>query len=229
MKSFLTKIKNWWRTKNAVGKILTVISCLAAVCILTVAGLFASAYAKDAARRRARQAATEEELLKGAITEDGVTYVRNPNVMTFLFLGIDNRTEAEAEATAVDEDGKHIVAGQSDAVMLAAFDMEKNTVKVVNVPRDSMVDVQEYELGAVKGDVVREQITLQYAQVWDEEKAAELVKDVISTQIFDGLYIDYYAAVNFAAIPKIVDDIGGLDVAMSGRVMSVFRSSFTSP
>ena len=144
MKHLLSKVSAWWKSKNTIGKILTVISCIAIVFIFSICGLFVSAYSKDVARQKAKQAATEEELLKTAIVKNGITYVKNQNIVTFLFMGIDNRTESEVVDSALRTGGEDRVMGQADAIMLAAFDMEAETVKLVNIPRDSMLNVQEY-------------------------------------------------------------------------------------
>ena len=216
MKSFLLKIKNWWQNKNILGRMLTVVAFLSVLCICSLGGLFLSVYMKDVSRRKAKQMASEEELLKTAIVEDGVTYVKKSGIVTFLFLGIDTRTESEVVSNLQKYEGASQVAGQSDAIMLIAYDMDNSTVKVINIPRDSMVYIQTYTRTAGKGIQAYEQIALQYAFGRSDSEAAKLVKDIISEQIFVNLDIDYYAALNYVAIPKIVDDIGGLDITMSG-------------
>ena len=66
MKHIISKVISWWKSKNIIGKILTVISCIAIVFIFSICGLFVSAYSKDVARQKAKQAAKKAEEEKAA-------------------------------------------------------------------------------------------------------------------------------------------------------------------
>ncbi len=209
IKKICSKICNWWKQKSLGSKLLTVIGA-AALCFILVIGIsFAQIYIKDQKRRAALSAVDTTGRPINSRVLNGQVYVPNPNIVTILFFGIDSREKL------FYDDMVPGTFGQSDIIMLAAYDTVNKTVKVVNVPRDSMVKVHRFATDGSRANYKREQITCQYGYGKNPDHCVELVKEILTEQIFNGLKIDYYVVINYGALPVIVDDIGGVTVTMS--------------
>lgn len=93
-------------------------------------------------------------------------------------------------ATDIDET-------RTDNIMVVAFDTKKHTVNVMNVPRDTMSNVNK--TGANR------KINAAYGTKQGIEQTKKQVKQVM------GFTPDKYMVVNFQGIAEIVDAIGGVD------------------
>ena len=93
-------------------------------------------------------------------------------------------------ATDIDET-------RTDNIMVVAFDTKKHTVNVMNVPRDTMSNVNK--TGANR------KINAAYGTKQGIEQTKKQVKQVM------GFTPDKYIVVNFQGIAEIVDAIGGVD------------------
>ncbi len=209
LKNLAQKIRNWWKSKSFGSKLLTIVG-LAAVCVIAfIAISFAQVYVKDQKRRAALTATDASGRPVNSRVLNGVVYVPNPDIVTILFLGIDSREKLYYDDMVPG------TFGQSDIIMLAAYDTAKNTVRIVNVPRDSMVKIHEYATDGSPHNWSEGQITLQYGYGKNLDHCVELVKEVLTKQVFNALTIDHYVVINYGALPVIVDEIGGVTVTMS--------------
>ena len=125
-------------------KALAALAIVLAACILVVAGLGIAALTivgEGKASLAQADGAAAVSLVEGATTDDGgatveyegARYARNERMATVCFLGVDR--EGPARAT----EG----AGQADAVVVAAVNLETSAVDLIGVPRESMVEVDE--------------------------------------------------------------------------------------
>ncbi|HIY53423.1 MAG TPA: LCP family protein, partial [Candidatus Agathobaculum merdavium] len=99
---------------------------------------------------------------------------------------------------AVDEDET-----RTDALMVATMDINKKTVNVMNIPRDTMCN------NGVSG--ASRKINAAYAMGGIEQTKKEIERLM-------GFKPDYYVIVNFDGIAKIVDAIGGVDYEVPFRM-----------
>ena len=210
MKKKLSALKAWWRIKTAGEKVLSVLCFLAVVCLVYVGVSFGSTYYADKQRRAALSATDTEGRPLNSRVHNGKVYVPNPDVTTYLIMGIDKKDDADISELKAYE------FGQADSIMLAVLDSKAKTAKLVNIPRDTMVDIKTYAPDGSVDTVDWEQICLQYAYGKSPSHCAELMEKAITEQVFPGITIDHYAALHFFVLPVIVDDIGGLDITMSG-------------
>lgn len=87
--------------------------------------------------------------------------------------------------------------GRSDTIMVATFNPKKQTMKLLSIPRDTLVKIPGYRK--------KDKINAAYAFGGKEET----IKTV--EQLLD-IPIDYYVTVNFNGFKNIVDILGGVKV-----------------
>ncbi len=138
---------------------------------------------------------------------EGTEYGYRDDTINILFLGID-KDDVMASRSAFGNS-----VGQSDAIFLASVDLSDNCVRVIAIPRDTMVQLKMYDgdgnyIGTDMG-----QLTLQYAYADGMEKSASLVASQVSA-LLNEIPINGYIAVNLTALTAINDAVGGVDVTM---------------
>ncbi len=144
--------------------------------------------------------------LGNTFKEDGRTYRINHDVKAVLFLGIDDG----------NKDQKGFVAdsgGRSDTIMLLVMDKSSGTTQIVAISRDTMTDVDAYD---IKGDYAYTSLThlnMQYAYGDSPMRSCYLTKKVVS-RILYGLRIEGCISLAAEGIPAIVDSMGGLTFTM---------------
>lgn len=149
----------------------------------------------------------------------GETYQYKEHLINILCMGIDKEEEMD---TRNDEDGS---VGQADAIFLVSLDLEAKEVRVITVPRDTMVVLEVYTEDGKYLNSHLEQLTLQYGYADGEELSAELMCKRVSELLYY-LPINAYAAINFEALWEINDAIGGVDITMDDDY-TLMDSSFT--
>ncbi len=149
------------------------------------------------------------ELPEDSLFYQGKAYIPNPDVTTFLFLGIDRKTEVD------DDSLTPMLQGQADTILLAVLDAKRGTIKVISIPRDTMVTIQHYDPDGTPSVTDEEQICRQYAYGKNPQHAEEMTERIITEQIFEGVTVDHYASLNLVALPTLIDDIGGVKVTMA--------------
>ena len=147
----------------------------------------------------------------GLFTYKGRKYRYNDHLSHFLFLGVDTTGDINTER-------KPVYAGQSDTLMLLSYDRKEESLQLISIPRDTMTQIAYY---SVDGDYIgREegQITVQYAFGDGKHKSCELTRDVVS-DLFYGLRIQGYAAINLSAMPVLADVLGGVELVVPDHSM----------
>lgn len=140
------------------------------------------------------------------ITYKGEKYIYNENITSVLCMGVDKREIS-------DEDVTIGTAGQADMLMLAILDTESGKVKLWNISRDSMTDVDIYN---VDGEYVRTeklQACLAFAYGDGFHKSCENTVKSVSRLLY-GMPIQSYAVLDLEAIRPLNDAIGGVEVTI---------------
>lgn len=138
------------------------------------------------------------------ITYKGETYLYNENVTAVLCMGID-REDIEGNVSTIGQ------SGQADMLMLAILDTENGNVNLWNISRDSMTDVDIYN---VDGDYIRTenlQACLAYAYGDGQKTSCENTVRAVSRLLY-GMPIQSYAAIDLDAIRPLNDAVGGVEV-----------------
>ncbi|PYZ96283.1 transcriptional regulator [Alteribacter lacisalsi] len=127
---------------------------------------------------------TQLELERGSHSEyreEEVSLSSDP--VSVLFLGIDSRDSN--------------LRGLSDAMVLATFNPNEGTVKMLNIPRDSRVEI----VGRGTQDKIN------HAHAFG---GVDMTIDTVEN--FLQVPVDYFATINFTAFMEIIDAFGGVEV-----------------
>lgn len=110
--------------------------------------------------------------------------------VTFLLVGSDTRADIAAGETP---------DARSDAIMIARLAGNRQNAQIISIPRDSWVDVPGYGMNKINAAYAFGGPTL-------------LIQTV--EQLTD-IRIDHYAAISFAGLISMTDDLGGVDVQVA--------------
>lgn len=138
------------------------------------------------------------------ITYEGKTYAFNTNIVTFAFIGIDK------ESMGLD-DGVVGTAGQSDTIAILAYDTATGQSKIIVVPRETMVDVNTYDVNGGYLDIKKMQICLAYAYGDGAETSCNNAMTSISRLLY-GMTINHFISLDLDGIVAITDAVGGVEV-----------------
>lgn len=214
----LTRKKKKRRFHAAVWCVGVLAALLVMVCAgLLVVGAIGKARLKKVSARQpelaaaeAAEAPTEEEIevwQEGWVKYQGKIYAYNEDILTFLFMGVDQRSETVQEV-ADGSDG-----GQADALFLLVLNPHNQTASIIGINRNTMTEIDIYnEEGAYVNTVIA-QIAVQHGFGNGVEKSCEYQKEAVS-RLFYHLPIHGYAAVNMSAIEILNDEVGGVDVTV---------------
>lgn len=202
-------------------KILKKILLFLLILIIILAGgcvyLFFSGKAKlkekgDASRPELKPVNTKDVKIDTEILDEdtlkynGVKYKYNDEMMNFLFLGTDT-------SGAISEGEKEGEAGQADTIILAALDNRNKKITLIPVNRDTMTEISIYDIYGKFVRKQKEQLALAYSYGDGEKKSAELTEEAVSN-LFYGLPIHGYFAINTSAIAILNDLVGGVEVTL---------------
>ncbi|MCS0654753.1 LCP family protein [Cytobacillus firmus] len=86
--------------------------------------------------------------------------------------------------------------GRADTLIVATFDPEDKTIKLLSIPRDTMVEIADS----------REMDKINHSFNGGKQNTVETVENFLN------IPIDYYATVNFEAFKNTIDLLGGITV-----------------
>ncbi|WP_078594257.1 LCP family protein [Evansella clarkii] len=118
---------------------------------------------------------------RSELREEAVNPTSDP--ISILFLGLDSR------------DGD--LSGRTDAMVLATFNPDEKSIKMLNIPRDSLVDIA--------GRGTRDKINHAHA-------FGGLDMTVSTVENLLNIPVDYFVSLNFDAFMQIIDELGGIEV-----------------
>lgn len=157
---------------------------------------------------------SNEEISSGKeLNVDGVTYVQRRKVESYLFIGVD----MNGEATGVDS---YIQGGQGDVQMLLTIDNLNRTWQILQLNRDSMVNVPV--LG-IQGNVVSsefQQLCMAHSYGSGREDSCENNVNTVS-DLLNGQKINGYFAMNMDGIGILNDLVGGVTVNVTSDFSAV--------
>ena len=155
---------------------------------------------REASQPEDIQTVEEAETVDDGLTVEyqGKTYRYNENVVSIVVMGYDRRQD-------VSVTGK---AGQADAIMVVALDTSTGLMRVIGVPRDTMVDVDENVGDAFIGQD-KMQIALAFSYGDGYESSAENVVRAVSRVLYN-MPMNYYLALNMEGVGPINDAVGGV-------------------
>ena len=189
--------------------VITVISVVLSL-VLVIAALAFSMYIRG--KDSMNQSNTEIKIPESIDAEQsgdyiiykGERYRLKSNLTSILFLGVDKRKSSEADKQIGENH-------QSDVIALGVIDSAGGTIKIINVPRDIMTDVNVYSPSGGYVGRERMQIALAYAY-GDGKKTSCINAQEAVSRLFYNIPINTYFSMNLDGIQEINDSVGGVDV-----------------
>lgn len=178
----------------------------------TIAALFIM---RNRGKDSLKQNQTEEVISapEDAVVEDegklvvykGERYCYNENVISILCMGVDKTIQEEETDNVIGENG------QADTLFLAVFDAETGQMSLLNISRDSMVDVNRYNVEGQYLGTEEMQVCLAYAYGDGKGKSCENVATSVSRLLY-GMPINAYVAMDYSGISVLNDEVGGVTI-----------------
>lgn len=162
---------------------------------------------REAAEWTIDNAALEPEDTYHTIVYQGKEYEYRKDIVNVLCLGIDKK-----EQLSLRNDFDHSV-GQADAVYLASIDTKKHEMRILAIPRDTMVILQMYNDNGEYLGMRDGQLTLQYAYADGMEKSAQLMVGQVSKLLY-GVPVNTYVAINIYSLWNVNAAVGGVYLTM---------------
>lgn len=182
---------------------LTISACIAIIIVFILGGFV---FIRTSGLKHLQN--RTQENLPGRIKYQNIFYEYNTDIITFLIMGIDKGKET-IEPWEIDDGGN----GQADALFLAVLNTKDKTLKVININRNIMTDINIYDEDGVYYGSHTAQIALQHAYGKSAEDGCIYQLETVKN-LFYNIPIHGYAAVNIAAVPALNDAVGGVDVSV---------------
>ena len=204
------KGKRGFFTKLLIGFLVAVLSIL-----LIVTGAFFAM--RELGRRRLASEPVAEKVempqeLDVASGDDGVVYYKGgtyhykADLINILLMGTDREGEL-ADLHAAEG----MSSGQADTLFLLSLNKRTGESHLLNISRDSMVDVDEYNVSGEYTGTSRMQICLAYAYGDGGDLSSRNVEKSVSRLLY-GVPINAYAAIDLDAIEPMNEAVEGVQV-----------------
>ncbi len=184
---------------------------LIAAAVIALAVLFAFQAGKPRGSGNSSTGKTVEELLglgEGAapVYYKGKEYRLNPDLESYLFMGIDRRGE-------VEDGGSHPHGGHADVLLVLVLDRTRERVTALQLDRDTMTEIAA--LDSTGKEIGTQTLQLEYAHYYGSggEDSCENTVRAVSGLLF-GVELDGYAALQMDCIPVLNDAVGGVTVTI---------------
>ena len=176
-------------------------------------------YTKQEQKAAAVQTEQSETEDNNVVTYNGKKYKYNTDIKALLFLGIDRSEKVEVNSQPGE-------GGQADTILLVVLDRSEKTLKVIEVSRDTMIDISVYDASGSFLAKSKAQIALQYAYGNSTGKSSQLMKNTVS-DLFYGIPVNGVITLDIEGLSKIVDAVGGVRIVVPDDY-SVIDPAFTT-
>ena len=146
----------------------------------------------------------EEETLGNTVVHEGVEYLLNENIETFLVLGLD-KFEGASSLDSYNNDK------QADFLMLFIFDNASKQYTAIHINRDTMVDINVLGVAGNKIDTVHKQIALSHTYGNGRDLSCHNTADSVSSLLM-GIKVNHYVSVTLDSVAVMNDLVGGVTV-----------------
>ncbi|MBO4734106.1 MAG: LCP family protein, partial [Clostridia bacterium] len=130
-------------------------------------------------------------------------YKLNSDVISFLFIGIDRGNVNANMTTGLN--------GQADTILVAAINTKTKNVTVIPISRETLVDVNMYNISGGYSGVANKQVCLAYAYGKTTEECSENVLRSVG-RILYGINISSYVTMDLNALEKLSNSMGYIEV-----------------
>ena len=146
-------------------------------------------------------------IVSKTITRNGIDYYPRQDITVMLFMGID-------QMEPVSDSGVFTNPGAADAVMLMIFDEKNETISILQINRDTMLDIPILGIGGREAGTMYGQLALAHTYGSGLEDSCINTRKAIS-RFLGGISIDYYIAMNMGAVAILNDAVGGVTVTVT--------------
>jgi len=147
---------------------------------------------------------------------DGAWYAPRDDVETVLVLGLD-RSEQEG----IGESGAY---AQSDLILLLKIDRTNETYQAIQINRDTMAEIQDFDQYGRPSGTYMAQLTLAYAHAQaytkNDRTAGMAAVDAVSRLMY-GVEIDHYITLTMNGLMALNDLVGGVTVEIKDDFSAV--------
>ena len=150
----------------------------------------------------------------------GTEYKYRSDMINVLCMGIDK----EEVMWERDDDGGSI--GQADMVLLLSVDLTKKQIRIINIPRDTMVSIVTCDPDGNPTGAFEGQLTLQYAYADGQERSCALMTQQVADLFWNEVPINGYIAMNLSGIGILNDAVGGVTIQMNDDY-TLYNEKFT--
>ncbi|MGN0549553.1 MAG: LCP family protein [Acutalibacteraceae bacterium] len=148
----------------------------------------------------------EQEPQDAAIEYNGVEYVKNENVESFLIMGLDKFEDA------IDNESYNNNQ-QADFLMLLVFDNEEKKCTALHLNRDTMVDMNILGVAGQKVGTVNKQLALAHTYGNGKDVSCRNTADAVSG-LLNEVKVNHYLSITMDAVPVLNDLLGGVEVTV---------------
>ena len=138
------------------------------------------------------------------IVRDGVEYYPRQDITVMMVAGID-------EDGPVTDSDSYNNSGEADMVSLLVFSEDKETVDILCLNRDTMMDIPVLGLNGKPAGTIYGQLALAHTYGSGLTDSSENLCNAVSKFLYN-TYIDYYVTMNMDAIGILNDAVGGVTV-----------------
>lgn len=183
-----------------------IIVVLIVVAVAMVASLFGyGIWKKYATKETVKEEEEEAYEDPSYITYKGKKYEYNHRLKNILFMGVDK--PEQMEETQVGQ------GGQVDTLILMSMDRENKTITLLQIPRDSMTDIDIYDMNGTYLSTEKGQISLQYAYGDGKKKSCRMTMKAVSDLLYE-VPVDSYLAMSVDGIAEITTLMGGVSLTV---------------
>lgn len=173
---------------------------LLAVFLLTGAFLLLELWEK-------RQSIFLEQKTENTVYEyNGVEYVKNEDVESFLILGLDKFEDAINNDSYNNDQ-------RADFLMLLVFDNSEKKFTAVHLNRDTMVNMNVLGVAGQKIGTVNKQLALAHTYGNGRDVSCRNTADAVS-ELLNGVKVNHYLSITMDAVPILNDLLGGVEVTV---------------
>lgn len=131
----------------------------------------------------------------------GKEYFYNDNLINILCIGVDK------------ENSKDKTDHQADVIFLVSADIENEKVNIIAISRNTLADIEIYDMNGEFLDTEYKQICLSYVYGSDDKQSSLLTQKAVSRLLLD-IPINGYYTIFMDSVKDIVDSVGGVNVTV---------------
>lgn len=147
------------------------------------------------------------------LVRDGVEYFPRQDLTVIMLAGID-------EDGPVKESPSYNNPGEADMISLLIFDHTNEVIDILNLNRDTMLDMPVLGIGGKEAGTVHGQLALAHTYGKGLDDSAVNLRKAVSGFLY-GLQIDHYVCMNMDAIALLNDAVGGVTVTVTDDFSAV--------